>query len=265
MDKSKLNVKPMERYEAPKIPTLYDVYKNPEPLKKLPARWAKNALVAASIGILGLSTMAGCNATRYTADGAFCRCNQYGVGYNGYEEFDLVVRIHHGGAGGAGYVIHLTEQETLGIIRNRLETVGLNFCDTPPNYNGVGTRTSFPNAVLNLFDARNNVAISYLGWDVSAARFSQWGRELAERIEGSFAEQTNINIRAFYTPMFFPWEWDWNPYGQWVNGIHIPPEPPPYVEQAEAKAEARPILEERLNEQIDDFITFLRSQRIIRR
>ena len=41
--------------------------------------------------------------------------------------------------------------------------------------------------------------------------------------------------------------------------------PPPQDEQAEAKAQARPILEERLNEQIDEFIAFLRSQRIIPR
>ncbi|MCL2854453.1 MAG: hypothetical protein FWE21_02415 [Defluviitaleaceae bacterium] len=282
--KGLLNIKPMEQYEAPKVPSLEEIYKNPEPLKKLPVRWAKNAAVAASMGILGMTTLAACDTYDYypwdkphhggAASAVYFvypteqevsdspNYNQYGLGYNGYEEFDLMVRVHHGGSGGAGYVVYLTEQEALGIIRRQLEAAGLSFGDTPPNYTAFEDDDWMPRVGLDLFDYENNVAISHLNFDDNNRPFIH---NITGEVRESFGRQTDINVGVFYTPAFFPQEWD--AMGDWVEEdgewTHIPPTGPTDEEKAEVKAEARPILEARLNEQIQAFITLLRNQGII--
>ncbi|MCL2620857.1 MAG: hypothetical protein FWD97_08000 [Defluviitaleaceae bacterium] len=240
MDETKLNIKPMEQYEAPKIPTLDEIYKNPEPLKKLPTRWAKNVVVVASVGILGLSTLAGC-AGRHGV-----LCNEYGVGYHGIQEFDLVTRIHHGGSGSANYVVHMTEQEVLSIIHRRLEETGLRLCDIPPDYTVDRWFADSNQIGIDLFDQINNVAVSYLGFDASWGGFAFWGHSQANWAEIRFAEQTDITVGTFYTPIVYP------------NGNGIFGRP-----TRREREKARPILEERLNQQINEFIELLRDEGII--
>jgi len=290
-----IKVKPMESYHPPKVATLEDVYKNPEKLKTLPKRWAKNAAVVTCVGILGMSTLAGCfgeilSGGQYSGDngetihgeenitdvkngengngygnGSENR-NGYGVTYNGYDEFDLVVRLHGGGSGWVGYVIHLTEQEALGIIRTQLEAAGLRFSDTPPNYTVFGDDTVwYPSVGLDLFDASNNVAVTHLNLSMSDVPFGPRGRGWAELIEEEFANQTGLNVGVFYTSSFHP---RWDAMGIWFEDdedewIHIPPEEPTDKQITEAKSEARPILEEHLNNQIDRFIKHLQSIGII--
>ncbi|MCL2620856.1 MAG: hypothetical protein FWD97_07995 [Defluviitaleaceae bacterium] len=284
--KNLLNITPMEHYEAPKVPTLEDVYKNPEPLKKLPARWAKNAVVVASVGALGMTTLSGCfsrplddwrDFPHHGGAGSAAYfvypteqevyedeyCSGYGLGYNGYEEFDLVVRIHHGGSGTANYVVHLTEQEALGIIRKQLEAVGLTFCDTPPDYAAFEGDAWMPNIELDLFDAENNVAISRISWEDNHRQFIH---RITREVEEGFARQTDITVGVFETPGFFPQtldamgDWFENDDGEWE---YAPPDEPTDEEKAEAKAEARPILEANLNQQIQEFINLLRAEGII--
>ena len=107
-----MEVKPMENYETPKIPTLEETNANSKPLKKLPKRWKKNVAIAAGVGIIGLSALFGSYMSNR----------------------NLEMRIHHGGMGSAAYVVHLTEAEAFRIIRTRLETAGLTFDAEPPAY-----------------------------------------------------------------------------------------------------------------------------------
>jgi len=271
---------PMESYQAPKVPTLEEVYKNPEPLKKLPGRWAKNAAVVTCVGILGVSTLAGClpsppvggqqygngnGETETTGGGENGNGNGYGSGYNGYEQFDLVIRLHGGGAGGVGYVVHLTEQEALGIIRAQLEAAGLRFGATPPGYIAFDDDTWLPRIGLDLYDSANNVAVAHLSWENSNVPFSWWGREGAEQVAQAFAEQTDMPVGVFYTPGFFP---GWDAMGDWFEDedgewVHIPPEDPTEEQREQALTEARPLLEERVAEQVEEFINFLREQGIV--
>ena len=271
-------VKPMENYEAPKVASLDEIYKNPEPLKKLPKRWAKNAAVVACVGILGMSTLAGCifgssparqqhhRGGERTNGYEYNITNGYGIGYNGYEEFDLVIRIHGGGGGFASYVVHMTEQEALGIIRRQLEAAGLRFSNTPPNYIAFEDDSWMPSVGLDLFDARNNVAISHLNLNESDIPFGPWGSDAAQSFREAFESQTDITVGVFYTSVVHT---GWDAMGDWIEDeegewVHVPARQPTARQRAEAKAEARPILEERLNDQIQEFIDFLRSERIIR-
>ena len=286
-NKTLLSVEPMESYEAPKVPTLDEVYKNPTPLKKLPKRWAKNAAVVACVGILGISTLSGCfsptstpgrDDTERSRGFLFSRNDnrngyytgydgygQYVPGYSGYEEFDLIIRLHGGGGGWASYVVHITEQEALSIIRTQLEAVGLRFNDTPPNYTVFGGDSWNPTIGLDLFDARNNVAVSHLTWDESNIPFGWRGSQGAAEVALEFANTTDINVGAFYTPGFFL---DWDAMGDWVENRdgtwrHIPAREPTERQRANAKAEARPVLEERITAQVEQFISLLRAEGII--
>ena len=83
-----LEIKSVESYEPPKIPTFDD--DNSELLKKLPSRWQRNAKVLACIGIMGTITLSS------LANAAVPQPSE----------------LHHGGAGGAPiYVAYSTEQE----------------------------------------------------------------------------------------------------------------------------------------------------------
>ena len=263
------SIKPMEGYEAPKVPTLEEVRKNPAPLKKLPGRWAKNAAVVACVGILGVSALAGCMPNPSTAgqyydengETAYGNGNGYPVLYSGYEkneydvrntyyeEFDLIsFRLHNGGAGGASYIVYQTEQEVLGIIRAQLEAAGLNFSDVPPNHIvslGVG---------LNLFDAENNVAVALFGGSTLS------DEQRSRRVEYAaidFASQTDINIGAFYTPgyvvgAFGGWQW-WN--------LEEPEDGDGQLELRQRELRAN--LVEGVTAQTQEFINFLRAEGIL--
>jgi len=249
------DIKPMESYEAPKVPTLAQIYKNPEPLKKLPKRWVKNAAVVAGVGILGLSTLAGCLSRApvyYPADGAFCMCSEYG----GYQEFDLEIRLHWGGANLANYIVHLTEQEAFRIIRTQLEAVGVRLCDTPPDYTITTNPDEFAlrwghepiDVELDLFDAHNRVAV-----------VRQRGHYRSDELVAAFAQLTDINVGVIWIPSHnLNWRgWVQDDDGEWVEFE------PTAEQEAEAKAAARPILEGSLNSQIQAFIALLRAEGVV--
>ena len=172
---------------------------------------------------------------------------------------DLDFRTHFGGSGaGPFYVVYMTEQEAMSIVRSQLETAGLTFGATPPD-NTVAIQDDFTLFTriykLNLFDDDKNVAITGVGQNQN-----HW---LAQRIADRF-EQQNIDasIGVFYTPGLSPneewdYEWDWN-WSEDGSPYH------PTNEEIEAvKEKARPLLEERLTKQIQAFIDFLTSEGIL--
>ena len=255
-----LGINPVESYEAPKIPTLSD--DNTAALKKLPSRWQKNAKVIACIGLMGtltLSNLAFPFAASPVETAEITTPPAVTASYNGYSNFELELRLHHGGAGGAWYVVHLTEQEVFGFIRKRLEAAGLTFGATPPNYIAVTRETisgfdsvryedgvRVLNFGLNLFDENRNVAIAHIGER----------RHLRERVIVSFAEQTeDIAVGVFYTPtsnLGSSWEWC-----EETEGI-INREP-----SAEEVTSAGIAMKEHLTTQIDNFISRLQFEGIL--
>jgi len=306
MSKDLLNITPALEYKAPKIPTLKDTRANPAILKKLPSRWRKNAAVITCLGILGSSVFSGC--AQSPGDVAYVDSGNggedysggyngaddgqaedsgsgynggdsgqagYHSSYNGYSEFDLTLRVHHGGSGSAVYVVHLTEQEALGIIRAQLEAVGFSFGDTLPAYTALEEWWG-PSIGIDLYDSGRGIAVSHLNWESSNRGFSPTGRNFANMVAEDFAERTDIPVGVFYTPSVMPgWdeetrqirpEWDAMPHwyetddGRWVSEELIPP-----TDQmiAQAKVEARPILEGRVTAQVQEFIDFLRAESII--
>jgi hypothetical protein len=257
--KNSIGVNPVKTYEAPNVPTFNETRKDSEFLKTLPLRWKKNAAVITAIGLMGTFVFAGCaeQTASYPVD------DDIPFIYTGYTEDELIFRLQVGGAGGAAYVVHFTEQEALGIIRMQLEMAGLRFDAEPPNYiadsdeSGRGTNTS-----LDLFDEKRSVAIAYLNWDNSNKAFRERGQRIADEIAQDFEKQDkNITFGVFHTPGVYQQDmiyYQWDEDGNFISYFE-----PTDDEIEQAKINSRPELEERLNEQINSFIEFLQREGII--
>jgi len=132
------------------------------------------------------------------------------------------------------YVVHLTEQEALGIIREQLEAVGLNFDVEPPDYTVEvgGWRLGNQTVGLDLFDSERSVAVAHIfGWG-----------DFTEAAAEAFAEQTNdITVGVFQSGTINKWESATN----------------------YEFAEARETIESQLAAQVREFIDFLRNEGII--
>ena len=206
----KLCINPVKEYETPKIPTLDSANVDHVLLKKLPSRWKRNAAVVACVGIMGVAILVGCASTADPLNGS-----------------------HHGGAGGLPfYVVHLTEQEALGIIRAQLETAGLNLGAIPPNYD---VTVYGQNIGIDLFDEERNVAV---------VKMEQgWSREGARRVEQEFSNQMDINVGVFYNP-------------EELFEVRMSP-------TDEQRETARAINEKRLVEQVQAFIALLQEQGVL--
>jgi len=209
-----LSINPVENYEAPQIPTLSD--DNSAVLKKLPSRWKKKAAVIACAGIVGVSvlSLSGCailNNTNNRIDDCDYWC-------------------HHGGSGAAMYIVHLTEQEALNIVRSQLEAAGLNFSAEPPNETVEVDRR---NISLDLFDGERNVAVAHVNtWREANLFVEKWECD---------CDDLDITIGVFQTEEFERWD------------------RPSDDERAEDMAK----LEGQLTAQVQEFIEFLRDEGIL--
>ncbi|MCL2563709.1 MAG: hypothetical protein FWE08_06710 [Oscillospiraceae bacterium] len=268
-----LHLSPVTSYTPPHYPTCAETNNNPALLKRLPSGWRRNTAVLACIGLLGVSALSGCFGAQEVYNGEYTPYNGNGTEYAaspipeptseptpestpyiGLTDFDISVRIHHGGDGASPlYVAYLTEQEALNIVRMRLESAGLNFGATPPEY-VANIFDGWREIPLDLYDEERGVAVAFLdddrGWDNN-----EW---FAEQVTKIFAEQTDIPIGVFYNPFEILGEssrpnfWFSEDGEEWENAI-----------SDEDAAEAGPILARRLDQQILEFLMFLQGQRIL--
>jgi len=213
-----LKFAPMENYNAPELPTLEEG--TPEILKKMPLRWKSKVMAAAVAGFLGTTTLAGCGVveeviTPITDD----------------------YQYHYGGAGEAPmYVVHLTEQEALGIIKSQLEAAGLNFDEPSQPYH---VQINWTDAEIVLANEEKDLKIALVN------RWWEWLDSEAERLEfveyarEQFSEDFGIYVDAFF---FNSADELWS-----------------YDGSEELRAE----FEEDLTRQVQDFIQQLRDEDII--
>jgi len=155
MEDNLLTLAPIEEYQKPNLPTYHET--KPDLRKKIPSRWKNKAMIAAtSLTLLSTIPLSGCI-------------------------------LHHGGAGGAPmYVVQLTEQEAIGIIRAQLEEVGLNFDEPKKPYH---VRIDWDTAEIILVHEEKDIRIALVD------RWWGWGneeREMERRIEF-----TNSAIKQF--------------------------------------------------------------------
>jgi len=247
----------MQDYSSPVYPSRAE--QPAAALKKLPVRWVKNAAVLACIGVLGLGALAGCASP--VPMGARCDDGSHGVGAV-YQEgggwyaengrtFDVEVRAHWGGSGaGPFYVAYLTEQEALGIIRNRLCEAGACFDAPVPDYVAVAeTDWSEVSARLRLFDARTRQGLVFPApnwWD--EFRFFDISPEAIEgALQREFTRRFDISATFMQNPGESMCDGEW-----WFQE-----DEPTFTK--EEKQEAGQILEARLLRQIDSFIAQLRA------
>ena len=188
MDKIKengLEIRPVTSYVAPGYPTRTEC--DSSMLKKLPTRWQKKAAIVAGVGALSVSTLTGCNLQ---AVFHLAHILGQGGGTGGGNDTDCCCDnwIHHGGAGEAPiYVVHMTEQEALSIIRNQAEQAGLNLSDVPPHYGSV--EVDGKTIWIDLFDEDRRVAIVYL--DAEYWIWWHWNSmdEFAQQVADSLVEE----------------------------------------------------------------------------
>ncbi|MCL2443811.1 MAG: hypothetical protein FWD13_10170 [Treponema sp.] len=220
-----IQLNPVKRYVTPKYPVYTQASENPELLKKLPTRWQKNAKVISCLGAMGMLTLSSCFPPFFDN-----KCSKCGFS-------------HHGGSGGAPiYIVYLTEEEALALIRTKVETAGLNLDSEPPEYSvKIWNRHEIG---LNLYNEEKDVGVALVrtndtGWvwcDVGDSK------EIAEEAKKEFDKlENNTTIGVFYNPE--------KPFGN---------EP-----SAEAKEEAEELLREQLASQVQEFILWLQAEGII--
>ena len=207
-------LEPVKQYTLPGYPTNADAASNPAMLKKLPSRWQKKAgIAAACAGLAGTVLLSGCPF------------------------------IHFGGSGGAPYyVVHLTEQEALNIIRPRLEVAGLDFSSAPPESSYLVYMIGYGVIGLELFDEDKGVGVAVLAEKDSGGE-CPGGIYYSNEIEKAFSLlDPDLTVGVFYCP------------GEYYEGGTLTDSKSEEMKQA---------LEAHLSGQIDDFIELLQGKGIL--
>ena len=217
---------PVKKYKIPKYPVYALARENLELLKKLPSRWQKSKKVISCLSAVGLLSLSGCFPVIINNN----PCSRCGFS-------------HFGGSGGSPiYVIYLTEQEAINLIRTKAETAGLNLNSTPPDNT---VNVWWMNIGLDLYDEEKNVAMTLIDLNKSGWQRCNVGynKDIAEEARIEFANQKNdITIGVFHNPD--------KPFGR--------TEP-----DAAAIAEAEERFKEQLTAQVQEFIESLQAQGII--
>ena len=261
---------PVTHYQGPNIPTLDELDGQPDLLKQIPNRWKKNAAILACVGLMAPLALSGCGApasdqptlpysnhsTNGNYDNDFIRDLQYVP----FSYHDLEVRLHGGGAGFASYVVYLTEQEALNFIRYQLERAGLRFGDELPDISAaVGFEFSSPYLGLDLFDSNHGVGITFLSrWD-SCIQFMGRGQHIADLVADRFSEETDdVLVGVFYTFLASA-----GMEGFFCCCDSDEGNEPTDRDIRNAKLRARPIIEENLMEQAEQFIELLKREGVL--
>ena len=215
---------PLKEYKSPKYPTYLSVDSDRLLLKKLPSRWQKNIGALACVTLLGATTILGGCFGLFNG----CGCPECGS-------------VHFGGAGVPAYVVYLTEQEAIGVIRNKAEYLGLELNDTPPD---ITVGDSWRETRLKLFNEEKNIALAHVG---PTDRWDFWGNSWqAQNTQTAFNnllenEDSNLTVKVLYS-----------------NG-----EPTRCCPSDEQRAEITQRLKAHLSAQVRDFIEFLQAEGVI--
>ena len=204
----------------------------------------------------------------------------------------LEFKTHYGGSGFANYVVHLTEQEALNIMREHFEKAGLDFSATPPEYLARGATDELkksayashtwgswdwqyideveddvarewweenaPFVGIDLFDSEKGVAIGQL---------NNWRLQVDETIKDfeRQAAENGENIKfGLFTPLsksvgnMYSWGWEEPPTGQWEFRGQ-----PTENQMRKAKLYAAPTLKSEAIAQAEMFLAFLRENGIL--
>jgi len=223
-----LNLKPVKKYRIPKYPVYMQAYDNPELLKKLPSRWQNNAKVIGCLSVMGVLTMTGCSQIFGPGPGpgpGSGACSKCGFS-------------HFGGSGGAPiYVVYLTEQEALTLIRTKAETEGLSLNSEPPDYK---VNVWWQEVGLDLYNEEKDVAVALVGPKESGWHWCAQSKDMAAEARKEFAKlETSTTIGVLHNPE--------KPFGF--------SEP-----DAKAAEEAKKALREQLVSQVIEFIERLQNQ-----
>jgi len=219
-------ITPMTSYKSPNYPTYDDAKNDSTLLKKLPSRWKKNLGALAFMGLLGATTaLGGCfGFSLINCGGPTCpECGS----------------SHWGGAGGPPvYVVYLTEQEAIDVMRNKAEYMGLQMDDTPPDYSVRVGLNNNREVRLKLFNEDKNIAFAHAG-----ARGWEWDdfEEVASLAQREFdAKDNDLMVNVFHTQLRETCLW-----------------------AAEDHARIREELKQYLTAQVREFIEWLQAEGII--
>jgi len=265
----------LKEYNPPKYPTYQDAKADPALLRKLPSRWKKNIGAFACAALLSGAIMTGgCfipgggngnyngngnngNGGHYTENGSNNNNKNNGNNNNGNNNGNINIDdiiasgggFHHGGSGVSIYIVYLTEQEAIDVIRGKAEYLGLPMRDTPPNVSVTVSYEDFWGMVdrevgLNLFNADKNIGISHVGnmrWN------NQW---IASEAQEMFdAKNNDLTVGVFHGGV----EAVNNPENFYIG------RPPTETERAEISER----LKQHLTAQVREFIEWLQAAGII--
>ena len=114
-------MKPVKKHVAPGYPSYAVAAANPALLEKLPSRWRENAKVLACVGMVGTLALAGCVTSKQAEP-----VDPVVMMANVIKNNHAMVQMHHGGTiGNPYYVVYITEQDALSVMRAEANVVGL--------------------------------------------------------------------------------------------------------------------------------------------
>jgi len=246
-DNVELKINPATQYTSPNYPIFAETKNNPALLRGLPKRWHKCAKVLACLGAIGVMALAGRSFLNHGS------------------EFELQSRFHFGGSGTpAVYIVHLTEQDALSIVRSQFEAFGIEFNDTPPNHSVWAWRQTLD---LTLFNEQSGISIAqFVNIDDFYPYFHQirtHRSEIAEVAAKRFEQLLNdITVGVFYNPQKDLTEKIMS--RGWV-GYFSSDVPPPINKSLnnDEISEVRQYLIDNIIAQVQNFINWLQKQDIL--
>jgi len=227
--KQSFEMSPLIDYNQPKYPTYENMKNDPALLKKLPARWKKSLGALACAGLLGTAAMLGLGGCASALRGCTGGCSD--------------LQCHFGGAGGPPlYIVYLTEQEAIEVIRNKAEYMGLSMNDSPPDYT---VRVGWSNdreVSFGLFNENKNIAFSHIG---PRHRYDLYDNFeiLAREAQEAFDEKDNdLIVKVFHNNTDESYTWSLSD---------------------EIRADMRENLKRHLTAQVKEFIEWLQAEGIV--
>jgi len=200
MQNEHFTLSPMQNYTSPTYPNRSNI--EAAKLRELPKRWAKKATVIACIGALSIGMLTGLGAASATSHDDATPGTSVVYSTQNSVGLDVVIRTHHGGsAAGPYYVAYLTEQEALGVIRDRLLFMGVGFNSPVPDYVvtlDVPNSSRVITARLSFFDEDTRQGIIFprpwSWWEEFQFFWDMPPNHIENTLRWQFAEQFDVTV-----------------------------------------------------------------------
>ena len=281
-----LEIKPVIRYAKPRYPDAEQALKNPDLLKRLPARFAAKPIVCAALGAVLSLGLAGCQSFTEPDPSLTPAAGGQGSGTRGGNPAGITIPVfvHGEGMGSYGCVsvappVFLSEEEAAEVIREEASKYGLDFSGDKtlenaqiPRHNTcpmqeehtIPMNTAEGQLKLDGYDKATGIGFEF----VSAGDLRNWpdpNQEIFSSVETYYFRDAaealaagNPNVAVFYDPAsadYTEFDYEWPEADDSGAGYRE------YTEKYDAAQREKS--KEDLRAQVRDFLEWLKGQGVI--